>query len=53
VAVLRVSGWLALLTRSDRAEDAEILICVTRLPCSGARPGHEGCPGPTGRSRPR
>jgi len=26
VAVLRVFGWLALLTRSDRAKDAEILI---------------------------
>jgi hypothetical protein len=25
MAVLRVFGWLALLTRSDRAEDAEIL----------------------------
>ena len=26
LAVLRVSGWLALLTRSDRAKDAELLI---------------------------
>ena len=26
LAVLRVFGWLALLARSDRAEDAEILI---------------------------
>jgi putative transposase len=26
LAVLRVSGWLALLARSDRAKDAEILI---------------------------
>jgi hypothetical protein len=26
LAVLRVFGWLALLTRSDRAKDAELLI---------------------------
>jgi putative transposase len=26
LAVLRVFGWLALLARSDRAEDTEILI---------------------------
>ena len=26
LAVLRVSGWIALLARSDRAKDAEILI---------------------------
>jgi hypothetical protein len=26
LAVLRVLGWLALLTRSDRVKDAEILI---------------------------
>jgi len=26
LAVLRVFGWLALLARSDRAKDAEILI---------------------------
>jgi putative transposase len=26
LALLRVSGWLALLARSDRAKDAEILI---------------------------
>jgi putative transposase len=26
LAVLRVFGWIALLARSDRAEDAEILI---------------------------
>jgi hypothetical protein len=26
LTVLRVSGWLALLARSDRARDAEILI---------------------------
>jgi hypothetical protein len=26
LAVLRVFGWLALLTRSDRAKDAEILL---------------------------
>jgi hypothetical protein len=26
LVVLRVFGWLALLTRSDRAKDAEILI---------------------------
>jgi putative transposase len=26
LAVLRVLGWLALLARSDRAKDAEILI---------------------------
>jgi putative transposase len=26
LAVLRMFGWLALLTRSDRAKDAEILI---------------------------
>ena len=38
LAVLRVFGWLALLARSDRAKDAEILIlrhqlgvCVPRI----------------------
>ena len=31
LAVLRVSGWLALLARSDRAEDAEILILRHQL----------------------
>ena len=31
LAVLRVSGWLVLLARSDRAEDAEILILRHQL----------------------
>jgi hypothetical protein len=30
LAVLRVFGWLALLARSDRAKDAEILILLAR-----------------------
>ncbi len=29
LTVVRVFGWLALLTRSDRAKDAEILILRT------------------------
>ncbi|GEM_PF-4515082 len=29
LAVLRVFGWLALLARSDRAKDAEILMAPT------------------------
>ena len=40
LAVLRVFGWLALLTRSDRAKDAEILLLrhqVAVLP--GKAPG--------------
>ena len=31
LAVLRLSGWLALLARSDRAKDAEILILRHQL----------------------
>ena len=31
LAVLRVFGWLALLARSDRAKDAEILILRHQL----------------------
>jgi len=31
MAVLRVFGWLALLARSDRAKDAEILLLRHQL----------------------
>ncbi len=58
LAVLRVFGWLALLARSNRAKDAEILIVVpltraTNSPFSSAMLEHRGCPGLTGRSCPR
>jgi hypothetical protein len=36
LAVLRVFSWLALLARSDRTKDAEILILrISSLCCSG------------------
>jgi hypothetical protein len=45
LAVLRAFGWLALLARSDRAQDAEILILghqagnlLTGLEGAGGRP---------------
>jgi hypothetical protein len=40
--MVRVFGWLALLARSDAAQDAEILAMATRPTCSaasGRRPG--------------
>jgi hypothetical protein len=53
LAVLRMFGWLALLARSDRAKDAEILICATKSPSSSGRSRHRGRRGPTGQSWPR
>jgi hypothetical protein len=32
--LVRVLSWLALLARSDAAKDGEILVLVTRSPCS-------------------
>jgi hypothetical protein len=32
--LIRVLSWLALLARSDAAKDGEILVLVTRSPCS-------------------
>jgi hypothetical protein len=37
LAVLRMFGWLALLARSDRAKDAEILILRTKSHFSSGR----------------
>ena len=52
LAALRVFGWLALLAllaRSDRAKDAEILILRHQVACSSARSRPRDCHGPTGR----
>jgi putative transposase len=49
LAVLRVFGWLALIARSDRAKDAEILILRHQVAVSGVRSGLHGHRGPTGR----
>ena len=54
LAVLRVFGWLALLPRSDRAKDAEILI-LRRQVAVLQRQGPEavlGRPGGAGRAGP-
>jgi hypothetical protein len=50
LAVLRVFGWLALLARSDRAKDAEILILRHQVAVLRRGPGHRSCPGPIARS---
>jgi len=50
LAALRVFGWLALPTRSDRAKDAEILILRHRVaaPSPGSRRSYSSrdCDGP-------
>jgi putative transposase len=49
LAVLRVSGWLALLARSDSAKHTEILILRHQVAVISARSRPRGCPGLTGR----
>jgi hypothetical protein len=49
LAVLRVFGWLALLARSDRAKDAEILILRHQVAVLQHRVETRSCRGPTGR----
>jgi hypothetical protein len=51
--VLRVFGWLALVARSDRAKDAEILILRHQLAVLQRQVKTRGCRGLTGRSWPR
>jgi putative transposase len=53
LAVLRVFGWLALLARSDRAKDAEILILRRQVAVLQRQVKARGCRGPTGRCWPR
>jgi len=53
VAALRVFGWLALLARSDRAKDVEILIRYHQVAVLQRRVKTRGCPAVTGRSWPR
>jgi hypothetical protein len=53
LVVLRVFGWFALLARSDRAKDAEILILRHRVAVLQRQVKTHGCPGPTGQSWPR
>jgi hypothetical protein len=53
LAALRVFGWLALLARSDRAKDAEILILRHQVAVLQRQVKTRGCAGPTGRSWPR
>jgi putative transposase len=48
--MLRVFGWLALLARSDRAKDAEILILRQQVAVLQRQVKTRSCPGPTGRS---
>jgi len=50
LAVLRVFGWFALLARSDRAKDAEILILRHQVALLQRQVKTPGCPGLTGRS---
>jgi putative transposase len=52
MAVLRVFGWLALLARSDRAKDAEILLLRHQVAVL-QRQVKKPVLGPTGRSWPR
>jgi hypothetical protein len=52
LVVLRVFGWLALLARSDRAKDAEILILRHQVVVLQRQVKPRGCLGPTGRSWP-
>jgi|GEM_PF-1779756 len=53
LAVLRVFGWLALLARSDRAKDAEILILRHQVAVLQRQVKPRRCRGLTGRSCPR
>jgi len=53
LAVFRLFGWLALLARSDRAKDAEILILRHQVAVLQRQVKPRGCPGLTGRSWPR
>lgn len=55
LAVLRVFGWLALLARSDRAKDAEILILPHQVDRAGIHDrAVDGVADPEGRrDRPR
>ena len=50
LVVLRVFGWLALLARSDRAKDAEILSLRDQLAVLQRQARRRGCRGPTGAS---
>jgi hypothetical protein len=47
LVALSVFGWLALLTRSDRAKDAEILTLRHQVAVLQRHLRHRGCPGPT------
>ena len=49
----RVFGWLALLSRSDAAKDAEILVLRMRWRCCVGRLVGRNWTGPTGRFLPR
>jgi len=49
LAVLRVFGWLALIARSDRAKDAEILILRHQVAVLQRQVRPHGHRGPTGR----
>ena len=49
----QVFGWLALLARSDRAEDAEILILRHQVAVLQRQVKAPGCRGRTGRCWPR
>ncbi len=49
LAVLCVFGWLALLARSDRVKDAEILILRHQVAVLQRQVKARGCRGPTGR----
>jgi putative transposase len=40
LTVIRIFGWLALLARSDRAKDAEILMLRHQVGCAPA-PGRD------------
>jgi hypothetical protein len=46
--LIRVPGWLVLLTRSESTKDIEILVLRHEMPSYAARPHHQSSPGPTG-----
>jgi hypothetical protein len=53
LAVLRVFGWLALLARSNRAKDAEIIMLRHQVAVLRRQAGTPKFPGSTERSCPR
>ena len=51
--VRQLTDSIALLTRSDAAKTAEILLLRHEIAICAARSGNPAGPGPTGRSSPR